>query len=392
MDARARAILIALLALLALAAAAPTSASALPPIRHVFVIWLENENANTTFGPGSQAPYLSQTLVERGAFIPNYYGVTHLSLGNYIALLSGQGSNPETQADCQVYSDFVGDPTFKSGQIMGQGCVYPASVPTLVDQLDEDQKTWKGYMEDMGNDPARDGGTTCAHPPLNQPDPTQTAAADDQYAARHNPFVYFHAIIDTPQCDRSVVPLERLRKDLITVRSTANFNFITPNLCHDGHDTTCANGEPGGLVSADEFLRLWVPRITKSPAYKRDGLLIISFDEAVSGPGGGADATACCNEPQFPNTPNNGGPTQGMGGGRTGAVALSRYIRPGTVLNPEPGQPDHVLCSAATTVLDHCYNHFSLLRTVEDLFHFPHLGYAASPNPGAFGTDIFNQH
>jgi phosphatidylinositol-3-phosphatase len=368
---RARPLLIALCALLALAVAAPTSASAAPPIRHVFVIILENENADSSFGPGSPAPYLSRVLTERGAYIPNYYGVTHLSLGNYVAMLSGQGSNPETQADCQVYTDFVGATFNSGGQLMGQGCVYPASVPTLVDQLREERLTWKGYMEDMGNNPSRDGGTTCAHPTLNQPDGTQTAAADDLYAARHNPFVYFHAIIDAPDCARNDVPLTSLPGDLTTIGRTANFSFITPNLCNDGHDTNCANGEPGGLVSADQFLQTWVPRIIRSRAYRRDGLLLITFDEAVSGPGGGADASACCNEAQFPNTPNNGGPTQGMGGGRTGAVALSRYIQPGTV-----------------TVAP--YNHFSMLRTIEDIFGFPYLAYARTPNPGAFGTDIFN--
>ena len=62
----------------------------------------------STFAPDSPAPYLSQTLPSQGAFVPEYYGVTHLSLGNYIALVSGQGSNPQTQADCQIFSDFVG--------------------------------------------------------------------------------------------------------------------------------------------------------------------------------------------------------------------------------------------------------------------------------------------
>jgi hypothetical protein len=362
--------LVFVLALLAVAFAAPAPASAQPPIRHVFVIFLENENADVTFAPDSPAPYLSQVLPEKGVFMPNFYGVTHLSLGNYIALLSGQGSNPETQSDCQIYSDFVGVTFGSNGQLQGQGCVYPASVPTLVDQLREEHMSWKGYMEDMGNDPVRDGGTTCAHPPLNQPDPTQNAAPNDLYAARHNPFVYFHAIIDAPDCNRNDVPLSRLPGDLGVVRRTANFTFITPNLCHDGHDEGCANGEPGGLVSADEFLRTWVPRITRSPAYKRDGMLLVTFDEAESGPGGAADSSACCNEAQFPNTPNNGGPTQGMGGGRIGAVALSRYIHPGTV-----------------TVAP--YNHFSLLRTIESIFGFPHLAYARTPNPGEFGTDVF---
>jgi phosphatidylinositol-3-phosphatase len=368
---RARTILISVCALLALATAAPSTAAALPPIRHVFIIVLENENADSTFAPNSPAPYLSKVLTERGAYIPNYYGVTHLSLGNYIALVSGQGSNPQTQADCEVYTEFVGTTFLANGQLSGSGCVYPWLVGTVADQLKEERLKWKGYMEDMGNDPTRES-ETCAHPALNQPDPTQTAAAGDQYAARHNPFVYFHSIIDTPDCARNDVPLSRLRGDLAAIGRTANYNFITPSLCHDGHDQPCVNGEPGGLVSMDDFLKVWVPRITRSPAFRRDGLLVITFDEAEAGPGGGADASACCNEAQFPNTPNNGGPTQGMGGGRVGAVALSRYIQPGTV--------------TATP-----YNHFSLLRTVEDIFGMQHLGYAGTPNPGSFDADIFTR-
>ena len=365
-----RPLLIALCAVLVLAPAAQArKPSATPPVGHVFVVMLENENAATTFAADSEAPYLAHTLPSKGAFLPNYYGVTHLSLGNYIALVSGQGSNPQTQADCQVYSDFVAAGFGPDGQALGQGCVYPSSVQTVADQLTDHGLTWKGYMEDMGNNPARESAT-CGHPALNSSDGTQTAAADDQYAARHNPFVYFHSIIDSPACAANDVPLSRLPADLTNPGTTANLSFITPNLCHDGHDTGCANGEPGGLVSIDAWLREWVPRITGSPAFKRDGLLLITFDEAESS-GGSADASACCNQAQFPNTPNNGGPVPGAGGGRVGAVALSRFIRRGT----ETSTP---------------YNHFSTLRTIEKLFKLPLLGYAGSPDPGSFGTDVFN--
>jgi phosphatidylinositol-3-phosphatase len=371
MKTRTRSLLLALCAVMLLFAALnPVQAAGQPRIRHVFVLLLENENADITFGPGSPAPYLSSTLVSRGAFLPEYYGVTHLSLGNYIALVSGQGSNPQTQADCMVYTDFVGLTFGLDGQLLGQGCVYPASVGTIADQLEDNRLSWKGYMEDMGNDPARET-QTCGHPAINASDPTQSADPGDQYAARHNPFVYFHSIIDSSTCDRRDVPLTRLPRDLSSIWTTPNFSFITPNLCHDGHDEPCANGEPGGLVSADAFLRRWVPRITGSPAFRRDGLLLITFDEAEADPSGGApDASACCNQAQFPNTPNNGGPIPGMGGGRVGAVALSRFVAPGTV----SAQP---------------YNHFSTLRTVEDIFGLAHLGYAESPDPGTFGPDVF---
>jgi hypothetical protein len=140
--------------------------------------------------------------------------------------------------------------------------------------------------------------------------------------------------------------------------------FITPNLCHDAHDSPCVDAQPGGLISADVFLKQWVPEILQSPAYKDGGLLAVIFDESATG------AEACCNE-QSANTPNAGGPSQGPGGGRVGGVLLSSYVQPGSV-NTTP------------------YNHYSLLRSVEDLFGLSHLGYAGKSDLKAFGDDVFN--
>jgi phosphatidylinositol-3-phosphatase len=353
---------VALALLAALWLAAPATAA--PPVRHVFVIVLENENQATTFGPDSPAPYLARTLPSQGELLPNYYAVTHQSLGNYIALVSGQGANLATQSDCQVFADFSPPGVIgPDGQALGQGCVYPASVATVANQLTAAGLTWKGYMEDMPG--------PCVHPAIGSPDSTQQATADNQYAARHNPFVYFHSIIDTPACAADDVPLPQLQADLKAVRTTPNYTFITPNLCNDGHDSPCADGRAGGLATADTWLREWVPRILASPAFKRDGLLLVTFDEAESS-GSDADASSCCGQAQFPNTPNNGGPAPGRGGGRVGAVALSPFIRRGTV-------------STAA------YNHFSFLRTVGDIFGLRRLGYAATPDPGAFGRDVFNR-
>jgi len=251
--------LLFVVALLSLAGPAQArTPSGPPPVGHVFVIVLENENASTSFGPDSPAPYLSRTLPGQGAFIPDYYGVTHLSLGNYVALVSGQGANPQTQADCQIYTDFVGGVTGLDGQAIGQGCVYPASVKTIADQLTAHGLSWKGYMEDMGNDTSREAAL-CGRPQLNTRDNTQSATPDDQYAARHNPFVYFHSIVDDGvSCEQHDVPLWQLPADLAKARNTPSFSFITPDLCNDGHDGdgtpgSCADGGPGGLVAADAF-------------------------------------------------------------------------------------------------------------------------------------------
>jgi hypothetical protein len=206
----------------------------------------------------------------------------------------------------------------------------------------------------------------CGHPPVNGADNTQSATAGDMYATRHDPFVYFHSIIDdTSLCDTHVVNLDDLPQDLSSAPGTANYTFISPDLCDDGHDAPCANGQPGGLAQADTFLRTWVPRITSSAAFKQDGLLIVTFDEAAT-----SDSSSCCGEIAGPGSPEPG--ENGPGGGVVGAVLLSPCIAPGTVSETS-------------------YNHYAMLGSVENMFGLSHLGYAALPGETYFGADLFNR-
>ena len=349
------------------AANARHAASDLPPIRHVFVIVLENKTFDKTFGPNSEAPYLADTMASAGALLTQYYGIGHYSLDNYIAMISGQAPNPATQADCGKFVDFVETGMADDGQVIGKGCVYPAHVRTIANQLEQHGLTWRAYMEDMGNDPTRESAT-CGHARIGEGDMTegaQKASAGhplDQYAAKHDPFVYFHSVIDSATCEHNVVPLTRLEADLASADSTPNYVFISPNLCRDGHDSHCVSGEQGGLTAANGFLREWVPIIRDSPAF-RDGLLIVTFDEASS-----SDATACCDEQPGPNSKAPG--IQGPGGGRIGAVLISPFITPGTVSNVP-------------------YNHYSMLRSVEDLFGLEHIGYAGRDGLKPFGSDVY---
>ena len=356
----------AVLAVTGVLAAAPTTAAAKParlaasttppPVKHVFVVNLENKGYDETFGPDSPAPYLSRTLRAKGQLLTQYYGTAHNSLPNYVAQVSGQGPNPQTQGDCQYYTDFVQTGTAAPGQAVGNGCVYPAGVKTVADQLEAKGLTWRGYLEDMG--------TPCRHPEANAPDDTQKAKVGDQYAARHNPFVYFHSITDSPSCAANDVDLSQLTSDLSTVATTRNLTYITPNLCNDAHDSPCVDGRPGGLVTADQWLSTWVPKILASPAYKLDGLLVVTFDEADTESTDGA--AACCGEGPGPNSPLPG--IYGMGGGRTGTVLVSPFLRPGTLNNTG-------------------YNHYSLLRTIENTFGLAPLGYAETAR--GFGYDVW---
>jgi hypothetical protein len=247
------------------------------------------------------------------------------------------------------------------------------------------------------------------------------------YATRHNPWVYFHTVIDSQaRCDSHVVPLGKvlvgqngapdvftghLFQDLQSPATTPEFMFVTPNLCNDGHDATCAspnvegttdaNGKNiGGLVGLDLWLKHWMPMIFASPAYQHGSLMVVvTFDES-----GFTDSRACpnadqstCNSPIGPNVTNPGfSPILGLfhlqtppsvpyvypGGGQVGAVVFNKvFIKPGSV---------------NTTGV---YNHYSALRSYEDLLGLTtggddgqgHLGYAATPGLAAFGADVFNR-
>lgn len=337
-----------------------------PPIHHVFMIVLENEGYTSVTSPRAASVYLGRKLPRHGALLTRYYAVGHASLDNYIAMISGQPPNANTQYDCLIFNDFVVEHSTlnEEGIAIGRGCIYPFTVKTLADQLEAKGLTWRAYMEDMGNDSKREAAT-CGHSAVGAVESSLGATIGDQYAARHNPFIYFHSLIDDQKrCDQHVVPLTALPADLAHAAATPNFVFITPNLCHDGHDAPCVDAEPGGLWSIDRFLRSWVPAILQSAAFKKDGLLIVTFDE-------GEDSAACCGERPLAGSALSPG-ISGPGGGRIATVLVSPFIRPGTR-------------SA------HYYNHYSLLRSIEDIFALSHLAYAAPPQLRSFGTDVYTR-
>jgi hypothetical protein len=402
----------------------PASIACPPPFRHVWTIVLENSGVYTSFGLGqAAAPYLARTLPGLGAFVPNYFGIGHSSLDNYIAMTSGQAPNSDTQNDCTDPSQLgAGDPTYHldgAGQAIGAvGCTYQLDVPDLAGQLRQAHRSWKAYNETMDANPGVDR-TRCQGPDTytggvyhNTHDPYANSVTGgqpnaDEYRSKHNPWVYYHDVTDNlPYCDAHDVPLGAfgtdpshpgtydrlgmLRRDLAKEPTTPAYSFITPNQCSDGHDD-CTSGTPGGedpaakLAQMDSFLQVVVPMIMASPAYgdpaHPKGLIVIVFDE-------GTDSAACCDEQPSPELAHEGqggmnGSPFGPGGGAVGAVLLSPAIRPGTV----------------STAL---YNHYSYLRTIEDIFGLAHLGFAgdaayppASPtdNPGGpprpFGPDVF---
>ena len=356
----------------------PTPSTSLPPVKHVFLIVLSAHGFNEAFGQTSTAPYLAHTLTSQGELLTNYYAVTQGELANEIALTSGQGPTVQTAANCPSYADVAPGTAGDMGQATGDGCVYPSATPTLPDQLTAAGKTSKAYVEDIGNGVAAGQAATCRHPTLGQPDGAQAPQPGDGYVTWRNPFVYFHSLIDSPSCTTSDVGLDQLAPDLQLGSSAPSLSYIVPNRCHDGSDQPCAPGQPAGLPAADTFLQSIVPQIVGSPAYSDGGLIAITFDQAPqSGPT--ADQSACCNPPTYPNLPPAPAPPSAPGpvrptggGGQVGLLLISPFVQPGTV-----NQISY-------------YNHYSLLRSIEDLFGLQYLGYAADPALAGFDQSIYN--
>lgn len=301
----------------------------LPPVEHVFLIVLEDHGFEESFGKSSQAPYLSQQLPAQGELLSNFYAVTQGDLANEIALLSGQGPTAATAASCPERTDIAATGIGPEEQVEGEGCTYPAETKTLPGQLVEAKKSWKAYVEEGGG---------CS----------QEASLD--------PFVYFHSVIDKPDCAEHNVDLEQLATDLKSEKTTPNLAYIVP----------------GAL------LETVVPEIQGSAAYKQGGLIAITSAQAPqSGPS--ADSSACCGPPEYPNLPPPtaqpaaSGPVKPSGGGgRVGLLLLSPFVEPGTV--NESGY----------------YNHFSLLLSINELFGLPPIGYAANPVLTPFDSSVYN--
>jgi hypothetical protein len=348
----------------------------LPPITHVFLIVLGEHGYEDTFGAASQSTYFSKTLPGQGELLSNYYAVAQSALANEIGLLSGQGPTRQTVAGCSEYTDLAPATVGLLEQVEGEGCVYPPETETLPGQLAAAKLTWKAYVEGIDGSPG--SATSCRHPALGAPDPAVAGA--DGYLTSRNPFVYFHSLVDGAECAQRDVGLDSLAADLANAKRTPSLSYIVPDACHDGSEFACTSGAPAGLAGAESFLQTVVPEIEKSSAYAAGGLIAITFAQAPQA-GPKADPSSCCATPEYPNLkdpnapppePASGPIKPSGGGGRVGMLLISPFVLPGST--NETGY----------------FNHYSALRSVEELFGLPAIGYAAEPAVIPFDETVYN--
>jgi hypothetical protein len=210
-----------------------TGERAVPRFRHVVLIVFENEEYGSVIG-SRRAPTFN-ALARRYALLTRSYGVTHPSLPNYLALVSG--STFGIRSDCTD--------CFVSGR-------------SLADTLDAAGLTWKAYQEGL-------------------PEPGSTVPYAGRYAMRHAPFLYFRSVRSNAERRDDVVPLTEFASDLRGGRLPA-FSLVVPDLCHSMHDCSVATGDRW----LEGFLR---PLLASSQLAQ--SVVIVTFDEGSSDARGG---------------------------------------------------------------------------------------------------------
>ncbi|MFZ0827396.1 MAG: alkaline phosphatase family protein [Verrucomicrobiia bacterium] len=267
----------------------------LPPVQTVFVIVLENHNWSE-FKGSVDAPFINGTLLPKASYCEQYYTPPglHPSEPNYLWLEAG--TNFGILDDNNPAANHQNTTNHLAAQLRRAGI------------------SWKTYQEDI-------------------PGTVVPLTAINGYVPRHDPFVFFDDMTGTndPNDAYGIAhnrPYTGLVNDL-TNHTVARYNFITPNLCHDGHNVCVPQNNP--VRQTDDRLAAVVPAILGSAAYANNGALFITWDEGSS-----------------------------ASDGPIGMVLLSPLARGGGYISRIP------------------YTHSSLLRTMQEIFGLsPWLGDAA---------------
>ena len=246
----------------AVAAKQTAKIEGVPRFGNVFLI--VGENTELVQINAQSTPYLATELMPRSAWLSHYYGVTHFSLANYIAMTSGQ------YTACQ------------QGDYGPEDC--HQDIDNLFGQLNAARISWKSWMESMpGPCALQDAGASRT---LNGYDVKHNAAM--YYDGIEGPYGVWSATSTSDLCKASVVPAGttgpndmRYFDAALATGRVPRFNLIIPNECENGHDT-CPPNPPSATGQFDEFLRREVPKILASPAFGSTGVLIITYVPALT--------------------------------------------------------------------------------------------------------------
>jgi phospholipase C len=305
-----------------LALAAPAQAT--PTFDHVYVLMMENQSFDNLVGRdkvdasgnilGPDTPFITQLATRRAGLATLYFGVTHPSLPNYVAQISGdyfgiQDDNPSCYAEPPP----------------GSGC-HTINGANIVDSLEKAGMTWTVLEQSM----PRAGWLGITWPKSGSP---------TLYAQKHNPFVYFTDIASNSKRLANILPLtdETLGR---TLAKPPTFTYIVPDQCHDMHGTSTCTNFDALLEKGDDTVASIVNAITGAPTFTANSVVFVVWDEDDY-----SSKLGCCSS------------KHGLGGGHTLAMVIDNNTAWRATTNP--------------------LNHYGLLRTVEEGLGLPLLRHSA---------------
>jgi len=335
--------------------------------KHIFYIMMENHATDEIIGNTADAPYIN-SLVGQANVAMQYYGVTHPSLPNYLASVSGDTQGIFDDCGTGLYvtcapEEFISSASYTNGKnLLTDAQIASATAQkhlfsgqTIVDQLEAKGLTWKGYFESL--------------PVAGY---TGDSTSDSLYAGKHNPFIYFQDIRSNPSRMQKLVPWSQLATDLNS-NNVPNFLYMVPNLCDDMHGASSAVATATNLPDCaypasgldhsiikrgDTYLSNTIPAIMQSKAWSDNSAIVIVWDEDdYNGYAG------CCHSPTGVN-----GVT--LGGANAPALVITK-------------SGSHAMDTTQQ------YNHYSLLATIEKMWGLSCLANACGFSDSALMTKFF---
>ncbi|MGI8449195.1 MAG: alkaline phosphatase family protein [Streptosporangiaceae bacterium] len=330
-----------------------------PRLGHVFIIMLENHEADHVIGDPS-APYITSLAREYGV-ATRYYGVTHTSEPNYIAATSGSTwwNNDD---DGWYTGNHYPDPKIAGNH-------YPHT--NIVSQMEARRIPWDAYMQAM---------PTSGYLPDSWP---TTSGVSPLYVSKHNPFILYNDVRSNPQWRDHIRPYQAMAADL-NGPNPPRYVWISPDICNDMHggvttkikgfpETPCPYSNVAGdhndellKAKADAFVKQAVHTITSSRAWTGHSVIFVTADESDYDGSDAADnyylsTAGCCDSPYLPAGDPEISPTWpgGLyGGGSAPMIVVSR------------DDPQHATDATPS-------NHYSMLLTIEEGFGLSELGYTS---------------
>jgi hypothetical protein len=269
---------------LALVGAAPalgaTKIEGVPHFGHVFLII--GENTDYSHATSTNMPYLMGSVRPHAAWLERYYSATHWSQANYVAMVTGQFTRCEQNDG---------------------GIACHQNIDNLYHRMDVAGLSWKVWLEAGSAKCDTGSGGTCS---------SNVACPLSGFYTTGNPPILFDDIegpngvwsASTPsaECLANDVPAGTASAGMSTFNAdlasgdVAAFNTVIPNGCDDG-ESNCAPVNKR-YTQFDDFLATEIPLIEASPAFGKNGVIIVTYDESERADGqdpplGGGGHTVC---------------------------------------------------------------------------------------------------